>query len=498
MRRQVRKYYQADIVEFVEGFERTLTKDDFDPYQKDMIRLLLEHEAVILASFMGSGKTGCGLYAACHLMRRREVERTLIVAPWAVARDTWPDEILTWDFAREFDFSVIMGTDEQRREALRVPARIHIINRENYKWLLKVVGLDRWPWDLLIYDEVTRLKGGKLRGPGGNKEGKAHAGAEFRYLMKTRQKFKRVWGFTGSPATEGVVDLWGPTYLLDYGARLGSSWTKFTQRWFDYNPYTYKRTPKDFAEEEILDRIKDIVFCFKEEEYADLPPLMVHDRWVQLDDNHLKMYNRFKRTFVLDELDIEAVNSAVLVNKLCQFANGSVYSNKDASEDPDEHTKSKPEAKHVHDRKLLELESVFSEANGHPVLIAYSYKFDVHAVKKRFPWVRVFGEKSSDVRDWNKGNLRAMILHPASAGHGLNIQLGGSRAVWYGVNPSLELYLQFNKRLHRRGQKADRVHLYRILARKTHDGVVANALQEKGITQQRIVDRLKVSLREAA
>ena len=159
------------------GLSAPLQRSDFDPYQKQMIRLLLEHEAVILASFMGSGKTGCGLYAACHLMRRREIERTLIVAPWAVARDTWPDEILTWDFSREFDFSVIMGTDEQRREALRVPARFHIINRENYKWLLKVVGLDRWPWDLLIYDEVTRLKGGKLRGPGANKEGKAHDGA---------------------------------------------------------------------------------------------------------------------------------------------------------------------------------------------------------------------------------------------------------------------------------------------------------------------------------
>ena len=492
----IRTYYQADAHELLFGFERTLTAEDFDDYQLEMIKLFFRHEAVIVAGFMGSGKTSTSLYAACQLMHAKKVSRTLVVAPLNVAKDTWPDEILSWSFSRRFSYSVVVGTEEERREALRRPAHIHIVNRENYKWLMKTVGFKRWPWDLLIYDEVTRLKGGQLRGPGGNKDGKAHTGAEFRYMMKSRKLFKRVWGLTGSPATEGLKDWWGPIYLLDYGARLGSSKTKFMEKWFSYNQYNYKHIPFDHSEGEILDRISDIVFCFKEEDYIDLPPLVVKDRWVHLEPRHMKAYQKFKRTFVLDELDIEAVNSAVLVNKLCQFANGSVYSNVDSTEDPENHQKSKPEAKYVHSRKLMELESVFQEASGQPVLIAYSYKFDVHAIKKKFPWVRAFGETANDLRDWNEGKLRAMVLHPASAGHGLNFQLGGHILVWYGLCSSLELYVQMLKRLHRRGQKSGSVRVYRILAQGTHDGIVANSLAEKGVTQERMIDRLKVSLRK--
>ena len=347
----------------------------------------------------------------------------------------------------------------------------------------------------MIYDEITRLKSGRLRSPG-KKKGAANTGAEFRHLVQSRHKYKYVWGLTGTPATEGLTDLWGPIYLLDRGERLGSTRTKFLDRWFSYNQYKYKHIPFGHSEEEILDRIKDVMFCFKEEDYLELPPLVVKDRWVTLDPKHMDMYRKFKRTFVLNELDIEAINSAVLVNKLCQFANGSVYSNVDENEDPEDHRSSKPEAKYVHDRKLSELESVFAESGGQPILIAYTYKFDVYAIKKRFPWVRVYGETPYDLEHWNRGKLRALVLHPASAGHGLNFQAGGHIAVLYGLCSSLELYSQLIKRIHRRGQKSDHVRLYRLLARGTHDGEVANALAEKGVTQERIVDRLKVSLEQ--
>lgn len=494
-----RRYWQPDVVEFVYGFERTLTTDDFDDYQWKMIELLLDHPALILGAFMGSGKTGCALYAAWKLIKAGAINKALVVAPLAVARDTWPEEILTWDFARELSYSVVVGSAEERLAALRQQADIHIVNRENYRWLLTTVGLRRWPWDLLIYDEISRLKGGKRRRPKTrNAEGRKESGrlSEFGVLVRSREKFSRVWGLTGTPASNGIIDLWGPVFLLDNGLRLGSTRTKFLNRWFYTNPYSHKSIPHDHSEGEILDRIKDVMYCFDENEYSDLPPLVKRDRWVDLEPKHMQMYRRFERTLLLDEFDIEAVNSGVLANKLLQFANGSVYSDEDDPEAPYD-KKKRPKAEHVHDRKLHELESVFSESGGRSVLIAYSYRFDLYAIKKRFPWVRVYGETNHDVRDWNAGKLRAMVMHPASAGHGLNLQWGSNIMCWFGLNWSLELYQQFNKRLHRRGQE-DRVWMYRILARGTKDGVVADALEEKGATQNRIVDAFRVSLKEAA
>ena len=494
-----RLYLQPGAEEIINGFPVTLTEKDFEDYKWWMSDLLQKNETVLLGAFMGSGKTATTLHAFHKLWKAGKARKALVIAPKNVAADTWPDEIMCWDFAREFHYACVVGDEPTRLAALEEEADIIIINRENVRWLYEQKGI-RWfrQFDVLIYDEASRLKAGNKRTAGNvRKDGSVSRKrlSEFGYMGKIRMKFKWVWELAGTPNPNGIIDLWGPIYILDKGARLGTSRTKFLERWFRYNMYTKTHEPFDHSEAEVMDRLKDIFYCLKEEDYLKLPPLQVVDRWVNLSPKHLKMYREFERTQALEEFDVEAVNNGVLCNKLLQFANGSIYAPDD---DPEEewNPHKKPVAKHIHNRKLDELGSIFEEAAGRPVLIAYSYKFDIHAIKKRYPWVRAYGETPNDLREWNAGKLKAMILHPASAGHGLNFQHGGNIAVWYGLNWSLELYQQFNKRLHRRGQKGQFVRLYRILARDTNDVRVAANLEQKAITQDRITDTVRVRVED--
>lgn len=493
----IRTYYPIDVIEVLDGFEVTRTADDFEDYQWWMSDLMHDHETVLLGAFMGSGKTATALHAARRLLDEGKVKKVLVVAPLNVAKDTWPDELLVWDFARRFTYSVIVGDAEQREAAARKDVELYIVNRENYNWLYDFLGIRRWNFDLLIYDEASRLKeGDKRTKPNVRKDGSISRArlSHFGHLAKTRHKFKRVWELSGTPAPNGVIDLWGPIYVLDRGERLGRSRTAFLQRWFHYNSYSRTYEAHDHSEAEITEKLKGIFWCLKEEDYLNLPPLKVVDRFVRLTPPQMAAYKEFERTLALEEYDVEAVNNGVLCNKLLQFANGSIYTEED-NDDPDDF-RTKSVAKHVHNHKLDELGSIFEEAGGRPLLIAYSYKFDVQAIKKRFPFVRIYGETANDLRDWNRGRLKGMVLHPASAGHGLNFQQGSNLAVWYGLNWSLELYQQFNKRLHRRGQEAESVWLYRILARGTNDIRVAERLEERGITQDRITDTVRVRVED--
>lgn len=495
----IRTYYPADVVEILDGFPETLTEDDFEDYQKWMSEKMQTSKAVFLGAFMGSGKTGTALHAASKLLKAGKITKILVIAPLNVAKDTWPDELMVWDFARWMRYSVIVGDAEQRETALAKDAEIYFINRENLRWLYEKVGIRGWMWDALIYDEATRLsEGDKKTKKGKRKDGSIRRmrRSEFGYLAKVRFKFKYVWELSGTPAPRGLIGLWGPMYILDKGERLGSSITSFRNRWFRHNMYTRTYEPFDHSEDQIMDQVKDIMHVLREEDYLDLPPLVKRDRMVNLTPKHMRQYREFERTLALDEYNVEAVNNGVLCNKLLQFANGSVYAEEDGDPMKDMDYERKSVAKHIHNAKLQELGSIFQEAEGRSVLIAYSYKFDVQAIKKRYPWVRIYGETSRDLQDWNKGKLRAMILHPASAGHGLNFQKGGNIAVWYGLNWSLELYQQFNKRLARRGQEADHVWLYRILAKGTMDEVVARRLEANAATQDRITDNVRVRVNE--
>ncbi len=493
-----RPYFQAIDVELLEGFDRTLTERDFDEYQLWMSQLLQTEDAVYLGAFMGSGKTAVCLHAFSQKMKRGQFKKGLVLAPVNVAKDTWPDEIMTWDFAREIHYAAVVGTEEQRLSALEIDADLYIINRENLKWLYELKG---YVWfkqfDVMMYDEASRLKGGDKKTKKGKprRDGKVKpkTRSEFGYVAKVRRAIPRAWLLSGTPTSTGLIDLWGPSYVLDFGERLGHSITQFRERWFNYNQYSRVYKPHDHSEDEVMERMKDIMHVLREEDYLELPPVQVVDRHVRLEPRHMERYKHFEETLALEEYDVEAVNNGVLSNKLLQFANGSIYSEADM-DDPDWTPNTPPVANHIHNRKLDELGSIFEEAAGRPVLIAYTFKFDVHAIKKRYPWIRVYGETKDDLREWNRGKLKGMILHPASAGHGMNFQHGGNIAVWYGLNWSLELYQQFNKRLPRRGQKEKFVRLYRIIAKGTHDEGVARRLEEKAVTQDRIVEHVRVSM----
>ncbi len=480
---KLRDYLHPELEALVTGYTKTLRASDFDPFQKWMRDTFLTHKRVLMGAFMGSGKTATALHAARLLIDAGMIKRVLVVAPIHVAKDTWPDELMVWDFARKFEFAVILGDPKQREKARLRDVELHITNRENFRWLCNQWGKAAWPYDLMIYDEASRMKGGRVftkppkRPDGSRPKGKR---SEFGFLKLFAPKTKWIWELTGTPSSNGLIDLWGPISVLDDGARLGRSLYDYKQRWFREHPYTRELTPFDHSEAEITRRCADIFYCLDEKEYMkDLPPVVLRDRWVHLEPSVLAAYRKFERSMFLEEHDIEAITNGVLANKLLQFANGSVY---------DEHG----EGKYVHSRKLDELESVVAEAGGRPMMIAYSYKFDLTAITKRFPKFRIYGEGANDRRDWNLGRIPGLLIHPASAGHGLNFQEGGNIAVWFGLNWSLELYQQFNKRLPRRGQKESRVYLYRILAHHTNDLRVADGLEIKGATQDRITAALRV------
>lgn len=447
---------------------------NFRPYQRWMTVAILNHDAVFLGAAMGLGKTGASLSAAVDLLDSGEVKKWLVVAPLRVAENTWPEEIATWDFSRHLTYQVITGTEEERIAALEADVDITIINRENLPWLKKHVGTRKWRWDGLIYDEASRLKEG-------NKKSDLKRLTGFGVLARMRYAFKKVVLLSGTPAPNGLKDLWGPIFICDKGARLGTSKTAYLDRYFRYDHFTRKHEPFAHSEGQIMDALKDVFYSLKEEDYLSLPPMIERDHVVKLPPKALKMYKELEKTSVIEELDIAAVNGGVLVNKLLQLSNGSLY-HEDGS------------ATHVHDAKLEALDSIIEEAFERPILLAYSYQFDLERLRKRYPFARVYGEGKNDNRDWNAGKIRLMITHPASAGHGLNFQHGGNIAVWYGLTWSLELYQQFIKRLHRSGQKADHVMLHRIIAEGTADFDVLRTIKRKGVTQDDITDAVRVRL----
>lgn len=486
--RQIKFPFDTEAIELIEGAPaRPLKLDDFRTYQRWMSDLVYDQDC-FLAAEMGLGKTGAVLWAMVRLMDDMQVFNPLIVAPLNVAENTWPEEIATWDFARHLKYRVVTGDENQRIAALEYPADVTIINRENLRWLQEHLGSRRWNFDMLIYDEASRLKAGNKRtNPQPRKDGSVsniRRLSEFGILRKMRFKFKRVVELSGTPAPNGLIDLWGPIYIIDQGKRLGTSRDAFKKRWFVESKYDYSIKPHDWSEAEIMERIGDVFFSLREEDYLKLPPMIVRDHRVRMPQKAMEAYRRFERDFVLEEFDLEAANGGVLTNKLLQFANGSLYLD-DRS------------VAHVHDAKLDALDSIVTEAMGQPILMAYSFQFDMDRIKKRFPFVRVYGEGKNDTKDWNAGRIKLMLTHPASAGHGLNFQHGGNIAVWYGLTWSLELYRQFIKRLHRSGQTAEKVILHRIITRDTADENVLGVLDMKGATQDRITDAVRVRVAQA-
>lgn len=456
-------------------------------YQQYLADCIVNMPAVLGAAEMSLGKTGATLTGVRRLLRQNPGWRCLIVAPLEVARNTWPDEVGEWEHLQDLTYSVVVGTPEQRLAALKVDCDLTIINRENLLWAWKTVGgAIGWRWQILIYDESSRLKGFTRRTAGTEKTKPQLS--EFGVLAAARPRIERVVELSGTPAPNGLIDLGGQAYILDQGKRLGRTKSDFQSRWFDKNQYTFEIKPKPHAEEEIMGKLKDVMIGLRSQDYIDLPPRYFNPVMVKLSPKLMREYREFEETLVAEAYDVEAVNSGVLTNKLLQFTNGGLYRG-----DPNDPTAPRQTVA-VHDLKLKALESIIAEAAGKPVLIAYSFQFDKERIMKRFPKAVFFKDDPNFVKNWNAGKIQIGLAHPASIGHGLNLQHGGFIQVWFGLTWSLELWDQFNRRLARPGQKAPTVFIHVIMAKGTEDERQYANLQTKGTTQDRITEAVRVRL----
>jgi SNF2 family DNA or RNA helicase len=397
------------------------------------------------------------------------IRKVLVIAPLRVARDTWPSEIKKWDHLKGLTYSVAVGTEADRKAALMQTADVYIINRENVDWLVNKSGIP-FDFDMVGIDELSSFK--------------SYQAKRFKSLLKVRPKLKQIVGLTGTPSSNGLMDLWAEFRVLDLGERLGRYITNYRNAFFRPDKrngeviFSYKPLPG--AEQQIYDRICDITISMKSCDYLKLPECVINEVPVVMDEKEMAVYDKFREDMVakIKDTEIDAANAAVLSGKLLQMANGAVY---------DEEKNSL----HIHDRKLDALEDLFEGANGKPVLIAYWYQHDAERIKARFPVREI--KTSKDIEDWNAGKISAAIIHPASAGHGLNLQSGGSTLIWFGLTWSLELYQQTNARLHRQGQ-TDTVVIHHIIAIGTIDEQVMKALRKKEKTQDALIDAVRANL----
>ena len=429
-------------------------------YQQYATDFIIKNPTAAVFLEMGLGKSVIALTAILELcLERFEISRVLVIAPLRVARDTWPAEIQKWDHLKDLTYSVAVGTANERRAALQQKTFVHIINRENVQWLIEDSGIP-WQYDMVVIDELSSFK--------------SHQSKRFKSLMKARPGVRRMVGLTGTPSSNGLMDLWSEFRVLDMGKRLGRFITHYREQFFEpdrrngMQVFSYK--PRAGAEREIYRRIGDITISMRSADYLKMPECVMNTVPVKLDSTEYEVYEEMESKMVteLDGVEIDAVNAAALTGKLCQLANGAIYT-------PDGNTV------FFHERKLDALEDLIEGANGKPVLVAYWYKHDLARIQERFK-VREL-KSSKDITDWNAGKIPVAVIHPASAGHGLNLQAGGSTLIWFGLTWSLELYQQTNARLWRQGQQAETVVIHHIITRGTVDEDVMQSLSEKDRSQ---------------
>jgi len=450
--------------------------------QKLISKLVYENYAHLIISGMGSGKTGATLDATVKLLNRLEVNHVLVVAPKFVAKSTWPDEVKTWEHTRAISVAVAVGDPIVRRAAIKRRAEITTINTENLPWLAKFIKtVDNWYWDMVIIDESSRFKSGEGRtlptkykdSKGEVKVRKGGNMTRFGIMTTARRKMNRVIELTGTPAPKGLIDLWGQAYLLDQGEALGRDKSGFERKWFDKDARTHIIKPRANAEAEILGRLGHLLTTIPPEVVVPEPQFIQMN--VDLPPAVLKNYLDFERDLYSEPYDVEAVSKGVLANKLLQAANGALY-------------REDREVVHIHDEKLEALAELDEMCADESLLIFYAFKFDKERIKARFPDAVVANEYRGDlVADWNKGRIKRLLAHPASIGHGTNMQYGGHIACWYGLTFSLELWMQANMRLPRPGQ-TKQVLIYPIVARRTYDERALAILQDRETTQTKIIE----------
>ena len=451
---------------------------EFKPhdYQKYATEFIESHPIAAVILQMGLGKTVCTLTAIEHLMYDTfEVSKVLIVAPLRVAKVTWSDEIDKWDHLSHLTYSVAVGSEKERLSALKKKADLYMINRENLQWLIEKSGLP-FDYDMVVLDELSSFKSWQSK--------------RFRAFMKVRPKVQRVVGLTGTPSSNGLMDLFAEFKCLDMGERLGRFITQYRNAFFIPDRmngqvvYSYKLRP--FAEEEIYRRIGDITISMKALDHLKMPELIENRYPVYMDDDEKQQYESMKKDLILPYLENEAItaaNAAALSGKLCQMANGAVYSDEGS-------------VAHIHDRKLDALEDIIEAAQG-PILLCYWFKHDLERITRKLDELKVeYARISSDgsIRMWNEGKFQVGLIHPASAGHGLNLQAGGNHIVWFGLTWSLELLEQTNARLWRQGQRAETVVVQYLVTAGTIDERILDAISKKEQDQNALIDAVKAEL----
>ena len=447
-----------------------LNRDDLHEYQKYGVDFIINNQISALMLECGLGKTITTLTAVSDLMYDYfEISKALIIAPLRVALTVWKQECDKWEQLKYLRCSIAVGSVSERQKAMQSDADVYIINRENVEWLVKNYPFD---FDMVVIDELSSFK--------------SHQSKRFRALRKVRPKFDRIVGLTGTPAPNGLMDLWAEINLLDMGERLGRYITRYRDEYFKPDKrngaivYSYKPLPD--AEERIYGKISDICVSMKAADYLEMPERVDNIVEVGMSDKETAMYKRLEKEMLLPfaDGDIDAVNAASLSNKLLQLANGAVY---------DENGK----VKKIHSRKLDALEGLIEAANGKSVLVYYSYKHDRDRISERFDVSEIKDDK--DISEWNAGKIQLAIAHPASCGHGLNLQSGGSTIIWFGLTWSLELYQQANARLYRQGQK-NTVVIHHIITKGTVDEKVMTALKNKDIGQASLMEAIKARIEE--
>ena len=440
---------------------------NYQNYAKDFI---LAHKVSALFLDCGLGKTITTLTAINELMYDSfEISKVLIIAPLRVAQSTWKEEIEKWDHLNLLRYSIAVGDEKERLKALKQNSDIYIINRENVDWLVTKSGID-FNFNMLIIDELSSFK--------------SHTSKRFKSLLKIRPYFERVVGLTGTPSSNGLMDLWAEFRVLDLGERLGRYITHYRNEYFLPDKrngaviFSYKPQPN--AEERIYRRLADMTISMKSTEYLKMPELILNELEINLGEEDQIKYKKFKKEMVMtiQEKEIDAINAASLSNKLIQLANGSIY---------DEDKK----FYEVHNKKLDKLEEIIESANGKPVLVAYWFKADKERIEKRFKVREI--KTADDIKQWNKGMIDLALIHPASAGHGLNLQSGGSTLVWFSLTWSLELYQQTNARLYRQGQK-NTVVIHHLITKNTIDEDIMKSLKRKDKTQEALMKAVKARI----
>ena len=445
-------------------------------YQKYAIEFILNYPVAAVLLDMGLGKTVIALTAIHSLLFDSfEVSKVLVVAPLRVARDTWPNEVKKWEHLKDLRVSVAVGDAKKRKIALMRKADIYVINREMVKWLVEESGVP-FDYDMVVIDELSSFKNPQS--------------LRFKALMKVRSKVRRVVGLTGNPASNGLMDLFAEYKLLDMGQRLGRYITRYRLSYFQPDKtngaivYSYKPLP--FAEEEIFKKIGDITISMKSGDFLQMPEKILTEYEVEMNEKEKQEYKHLKDNLVLSvgDQEITAANAASLCGKLSQMANGAVYTDD-------------RNVQIFHERKLDALEDMIEAANGKPVMIAYWFQHDFDRIKKRLQEMGVEFEKidsEDSIKRWNEGRLPVALIHPASAGHGLNLQSGGSTIIWFGLTWSLELYQQTNGRLWRQGQKDKTVVIQHIITKGTIDERILSALKHKDCTQEEMIAAVKAEI----